>query len=208
MQVFQCIVCVTCASLSITYLLLQFSLGIPSTNSISLANYRAGFNQCASEITRVVSSLDNTDPTLRTTLLEHLAARCLATKPIDVPQTRVQLPQPVFTNQPILPKLPTPSVTSPVSLPFFPAQLQSSPGVLPAATQFQLTPYPVSSGKVALLFPTLNPLMMEPTSPATKPGLIPVIGKDLSLNSSLTPSSGVVPLGLDTRPFIWKHPIP
>jgi len=173
--------------------------GISSSNPASLANYRAGFNQCASEITRVVTGLGNTDSTLRTRLLEHLATRCLVTKPMDAADTRGQLSQASFPNQPILPKPPT-SVTSPTSLSFIP-QFQSSPGLLPA-TPYQLASYPMTNSKFAVLLPTLNPFMVDSSS-ATQPGLIPVFGKD----PKEIVSPGVAPLGMDTRPFLWK-PIP
>lgn len=173
---------------------------IPPSNQVSLANYRAGFNQCASEITRVVTGLGNTDSALRTRLLEHLATRCLVTKPMD--EARGQLPvQSSYPNQPILPKSPTSAGTVPNSLSFIP-QFQSPPKLLPT-TQYQLASYPISSSKVAVLFPTVNPFLMESSSAPSQPGLIPVFGKDLESR----PPSGVVPVGMDTRPLFWK-PVP
>lgn len=181
-------------------MILHIPAGIqPASNQASLANYRAGFNQCASEITRVVTGLGNTDATLRTRLLEHLATRCLVTKPIDAAEARGQLSQTSFPNQPILPK---PPATFPNSLSFLP-QLQSSPKVLPA-TQYQLASYPISNGKVAVLLPTVNPFLIESSSAGTQPSLIPVFGKDPK--ESMSPQ-GPVPLGMDNRPFFWK-PIP
>ena len=118
---------------------------------------------------------------------------------MDAADTRGQLSQASFPNQPILPKPPT-SVTSPTSLSFIP-QFQSSPGLLPA-TPYQLASYPMTNSKFAVLLPTLNPFMMDSSS-ATQPGLIPVFGKD----PKEIVSPGVAPLGMDTRPFLWK-PIP
>ena len=120
---------------------------------------------------------------------------------MDAADTRGQLAQSLLQNQPILPKPPT-SVTTPTSLPFIP-QLQTSPRVLPSS-QYQLASYPISNGKVAVLLPTMNPFLMDSSSNAMQPSLIPVFGKEPN-HSPTRP--GVVPLGLDTRPFIWK-PIP
>lgn len=118
---------------------------------------------------------------------------------MDASDTRAQAS---FPNQPILPKPPT-SVTSPTSMSFIP-QLQSSPRVLQPSPQYQLASYPISNGKVAVLLPTVNPFVMETSSAATQPSLIPVFGKDPK--QSVSPP-GVLPLGIDTRPFYWK-PIP
>ena len=162
-----------------------------------MANYRAGFNQCASEITRVLTGLGNTDSTLRSRLLEHLATRCLVTKPVDAADTRGQLPQVSFPNQPILPKPPI-SLSSPANFSFLP---QNSPGVLPSA-QYHLAPYPLTNGKVAVLLPTVNPFLMDSSSAvASQPNFLPVFGKDPK--HGVSPPE-VMPLGLDTRPLYWK----
>lgn len=165
-----------------------------------MANYRAGFNQCASEITRVLTALGNTDSTLRSRLLEHLATRCLVTKPVDAADTRGQLPQVSFPNPPILPKPPI-SVSSPANFSFLP---QNSPGVLPAA-QYNLASYPLMNGKVAVLLPTVNPFMMDSgCAVSTQPNFLPVFGKDPKYGVS---PPDVMPLGLDTRSLFWK-PVP
>lgn len=176
---------------------LNLSAGSSSSSPASVANYRAGFNQCASEITRVLTGLGNTDSTLRSRLLEHLATRCLVTKPVDAADARGQLPQVSFPNQPILPKPPI-SVSSPSNFSFLP---QSSPRVLPA-TQYHLASYPLTNGKVAVLLPTVNPFLMDSApAGAAQPNLFPIFSKDPK--HSVTPPE-VMPLGLDTRPLFWK----
>nr|AEW42997.1 Hes4 [Nematostella vectensis] len=42
----------------------------------SLAKYRAGYNECAAEVTRFLLSSENVSDQLRTQLLSHLASRC------------------------------------------------------------------------------------------------------------------------------------
>lgn len=171
----------------------QVSAGILPSNQASLANYRAGFNQCASEITRLLTGLGNTDSALRTRLLEHLATRCLVTKPMDTPETRGHLPEASCADQMILPR----SSPSANTLPFV-SHLQSGQKLLPPKMQYQLAPYPISNGKVAVLLPTMNPYLMESTSAVTQPSLFPVFGKDPKKS---TFQGGLVPVGMDTRPF-------
>lgn len=118
---------------------------------------------------------------------------------MDAADTRGQLPQVSFPNQPILPKPPI-SVSSPGNFSFLP---QSNPIVLPS-TQYHLASYPLTNGKVALLLPTVNPFLMDNISSsaaATQPGRIPVFGKDSKY--SMSPPE-VMPLGLDTRSLLWK----
>ena len=144
--------------------------------------------------------MGNTDTALRSRLLEHLATRCLVTKPVDAADARGQLPQlsVSFPNQPILPKPAAIPVSSPANFSFLP---QSSPRVLPAA-QYHLAYNPLTNGKVAVLLPTVNPFLMDSSSAgATQPSLIPVYGKDPK--HGVSPPE-VMPLGLDTRSLFWK----
>ncbi|KAK2566282.1 Transcription factor HES-1-A [Acropora cervicornis] len=168
----------------------------PQSNQVSLANYRAGFNQCASEITRLLTGLGNTDSALRTRLLEHLATRCLVTKPVEAAETRGHLPQTPCTNPLILPK-PPPANSLPLVSP-----LAGAPKLLPASTHYQLAPYPLSSNKVAVLLPTANPFFMESSSAAPQPSLFPVFSsKD---PTETTSRGGLLPIGLDSRPYFCK----
>lgn len=178
----------------------QQNTGNPSSNPVSLANYRAGFNQCASEITRVLTGLGNTDSALRSRLLEHLASRCLITKPAEAADLREpQSPQISFPNQPILPKPPLSTMASPANFSFLP---QSSPSFLPSA-QYHLASYPLTNGKVAVLLPTVNPFLVDSSTAtaASQPSLIPVFSKEPKHGMSPTE---MMPLGLDTRPVFWK----
>ena len=153
--------------------MLSFSTANSSSNPASHANYRAGFNQCATEITQVMD-LETTDMTLRTRLLEHLAARCLVNKPGDAADTRGQAPQFVFPSQTLLPKPLMPSTPSP-RFTFFP---QASPSFL-STTRYQApTSNPLTNAKVAVLLPTLNPFVLASSPHSSQPNLIPVLCKD------------------------------
>lgn len=58
----------------------------PSTDDASLARYRAGFNECASEVTRYLMTADNINERLQTQILSHLASYYTQTESIPKQQ--------------------------------------------------------------------------------------------------------------------------
>lgn len=133
----------------------DFFLSDTHSSSLALANYRAGFNECASEVTRVVMSLEGADLQVRTKLLHHLATCCdRATHPEFLPSSThapagVQrtLPQIVDMTE----QSPTLPATSQTSLTFKPIENFAS-----SISQYQLVPAVANGQITAILVPALS----------------------------------------------------
>jgi len=146
----------------------------PST----MARYRAGYNECANEVTRYLMSLDGLDAQVRARLLSHLASYCTPCTPDLKPaQSATEKLQQMQQAQAIaLPMasslgsthfaVPSPSLLTKHSEP--------SPSVL-NATQFQIVPGQLANGKIAaVLVPSQSG---APVAMVSSPQLIPVFNK-------------------------------
>ena len=58
----------------------------------ALARYRAGYNECASEVSRYLMTADNVDQRLQTQILSHLALTYTQNKPTRTEQVEARIP--------------------------------------------------------------------------------------------------------------------
>lgn len=143
----------------------------------TLARYRAGYNECASEMTRYLMSLDGLDPQIRARLLAHLATFCTPCGPLIKPtmttkESLQQLQQPQTITIPGItqPMGPTNFTTNL----FTAKQTEISPGSLFNATQFQIIPAQLANGKIAAV---LVQSQNSPLAMVSSPQLLPVYDK-------------------------------
>lgn len=137
------------------------------------SKYRAGFTECASEISRFLITLDGIDVQLRARLLSHVASCCNALKTVTHSNDRPLLQQP-----------PTLSSTLPT---FSAAMLSAKPienissgmasastnNIVPGNIQYQIVPGTLANGKIAaVIMPSQSPVAMVST-----PQFIPVFNK-------------------------------
>ncbi|XP_013395728.1 transcription factor HES-4-B [Lingula anatina] len=158
----------------------QMAAAVTSDPSV-LGKYRAGFNECANEVTRYMRSIDGINEDVRLHLLNHLAScaykvnqvtpsetsssASTVQQTITAPQTIAapQQPQPQ-TLQPIHVQIPSASqfttVTTPSMLPCQPQQTQQQPTVSCPQNglvqsnitgSFQLIPGTLPNGQVAYI---------------------------------------------------------
>lgn len=139
-----------------------------------MARYRAGYNECASEVSRYLMSLDGLDAQVRARLLSHLATYCTPCTPIIKPaqSTTVELQQMQQPQTIALPiASPLGSTSFAVPTPSLVKHSESSPNLLQNTTQFQIVPGQLANGKIAaVLVPSQNPQVAMISSPQ----LIPV----------------------------------
>ena len=143
----------------------------------SVARYRAGYNECASEMTRYLMSLDGLDPHVRARLLAHLASLFTPRGPLMKPtmtttESLQQLQQPQAITIPGMsqPMGPTNFTTNL----FTAKQTEISHGGLLNATQLQIIPAQLANGKIAAV---LVPSQNSPLAMVSSPQLIPVYDK-------------------------------
>jgi len=143
----------------------------------TVARYRAGYNECASEMTRYLMSLDGLDPQVRARLLAHLASFCTPCGPLIKPTMttterlqQLQQPQAITIPGITQPMGPT-SFTTNV---FTAKQTEISPGSLLNATQFQIIPAQLANGKIAAV---LVQSQNSPLAMVSSPQLLPVYDK-------------------------------
>ncbi|XP_068710096.1 transcription factor HES-4-like [Montipora foliosa] len=141
----------------------------------TIARYRAGYNECANEMTRYLMSLDGMDTQARSRLLAHLASFCTPCSPVVKP-TQLATENLQQMQQPQ-------AITIPMTQPLGPASFSTNlvtkhteinPGSLLNATQFQIVPGQLANGKIAaVLLPSQN----SPLAMVNSPQLIPVFNK-------------------------------
>ncbi|XP_058966784.2 transcription factor HES-2 [Pocillopora verrucosa] len=138
----------------------------------TMARYRAGYNECANEVSRYLMSLEGLDVQVRARLLSHLASYCTPCPPIMKPTTTTSEKLPLPQSQTI-----TLPVTSPLELSRFTSNqsksLETSPSFL-NTTQFQIVPGQLANGKIAAV---LVPSQNTPLAMVSTPHLIPVFNK-------------------------------
>ena len=139
----------------------------------TIARYRAGYNECANEMTRYLMSVDGMDAQVRARLLARLASFCTPCGPVIKPTDNLQqIQQPQSITIPISqPSGPATSLSTNVAVP---KHTEMIPGSLLHATQFQIVPGQLANGKIAaVLVPSQNP----PLALVNSPHLIPVFNK-------------------------------
>ena len=143
-------------------------------DSDAAVKYRAGFTECASEISRFLITLDGIDMQLRARLLSHVATCCNAVKNVTHSNER-----PIAHQPPTMPSsLPSFSstilTTNPVENATTASSMASSTNtILPGNLQYQIVPGTLANGKIAaVIVPSQNPVAMVST-----PQFIPVFNK-------------------------------
>lgn len=138
----------------------------------TMARFRAGYNECANEVSRYLMSLDGLDVQVRARLLSHLASYCSPCPPIMKPTTTTSENLPLQQSQAV-----TLPVTSPLELSRFTSNqsksLETTPSLL-NTTQFQIVPGQLANGKIAAV---LVPSQNTPLAMVSAPHLIPVFNK-------------------------------
>ena len=166
------------------------------------ANYRAGFNECAGEITRYLATIDGVSIDWKTTLLEHLAACCHA------PTSG----SPVFKTPlgvPYLPSMRRGPVPEPTSHALSWLQRKQGETFSRCGEPENLRPLPsgnLSDARLAaILVPSAtSPFLLTTPEPLGKPDLAPVLCKgptEISSFSGAAESLG--PQSKVWRPF-WE----
>ena len=136
-------------------------------DSGAVAKYRAGFHECASEISRFLITLDGIDVQLRARLLSHVASCCNAVKAVthsgERPLQQQPLTLPSFASLPTFPAAnPAESVTASLA--------NTTSGMLPGNAQYQIVPGTLANGKIAaVIVPSQNPVTV-----VSAPQFIPV----------------------------------
>lgn len=138
----------------------------------TMARFRAGYNECANEVSRYLMSLDGLDVQVRARLLSHLASYCSPCPPIMKPTTTTSENLPLQQSQAV-----TLPVTCPLELSRFTSNqsksLETTPSLL-NTTQFQIVPGQLANGKIAAV---LVPSQNTPLAMVSAPHLIPVFNK-------------------------------
>ncbi|EDO45031.1 predicted protein [Nematostella vectensis] len=142
--------------------------GIVPSDPSSVAQYRAGFNECALEVTRYFMANDNVDLQMKTRILSHLASVCRPCEQQQVPHN----PR-VPVQHPILPPAVSHSgsahqTSSTVSKA---TELQN---VFVGPTQFQIVPGQLANGRLAAV---LVPSPASGPGVSSMPQLLPMFSK-------------------------------
>lgn len=165
-----------------------------SPDPSALAKYRAGFNECASEVSRYLMSLNGMDTQVRSTLLAHLADCCNPVKSSSQETDRIQS----------LPQQYSPLAFGPANGPLFSptyAKPASDTSILNGATQFQIVPGQLANGKIAaVLVPASTPT--SATIVQAAPQIIPVFRPDFRGTPQAFQLQGQA-LRADTDP-LWR----
>ena len=149
-----------------------------TTDPNTMARYRAGYNECANEVTRYLMSLDGLDAQVRARLISHLAAYCTPCAPVLKPtQSPTDKPLQQFPQAPAI-ALPvaSPLVSTGFSVPtpsLVTKHAETSPNLI-NTTQFQIVPGQLANGKIAAV---LVPSQNTPVAMVSSPQLIPVFNK-------------------------------
>lgn len=145
-----------------------------------MANYRAGFNECAAEVARYLMSLDNVSDELRAHLLSHLSSYYSS-------QTQSRKWTGAHTNgiAPVSQMLRLPTRLSPPLVPAFPI-----PTAKPSDGGFSST------------------LPSPPSSPQQDNGLMRITGPSQVIFSNGMPAILVPNDGLRFLPLTWQTPTP
>lgn len=146
------------------------SIAAPDAGSV--AKYRAGFNECATEISRYLITLDGIDMQLRARLLSHMASCCNTVKTVTHTSERSIQPQPSFQS-PSLPTLQSPMLAAKPAESVT-ANIQSPANtILSTNGQYQIVPGTLANGKIAaVIVQSQNPVAMVST-----PQFIPIFNK-------------------------------
>lgn len=142
-------------------------------DSGAVAKYRAGFNECASEISRFLITLDGIDVQLRARLLSHVASCCNAVKAVTHSGERSMQQQPLTllaSPSLTLPTLPSAMLTA---KPAESVTASMASGMLSGNAQYQIVPGTLANGKIAaVIVPSQNPVAV-----VSAPQFIPVFNK-------------------------------
>lgn len=172
------------------------------TDAIAMTKYRAGFNECASEVTRFLMGMDSMDVQLRARLLSHLASCCSVVKSVSGPTENK--PTPTSIAPAPSPSAPTPAAPTPTSTESSPPRSPPSSGIISAGYHYQIVPGTLPNGKVAaVLVPSqTSPVSIMPSQ--LTPQFLPIYTKAMGDFQSL--SAGLqlqAPMRLDPDPF-WR----
>ena len=145
-----------------------------AADSSAMARYRAGYNECANEVSRYLMSLDGLSVQVRTRLLSHLASHCSPTiKPASSSTETPQMNQPQsFTAVPMTSQLELPGLGLQPTFGIA-KQLEAGTNLL-NSTQFQIVPGQLANGKIAAV---LLPSQTAPVAMVSAQQLIPVFNK-------------------------------
>ena len=167
-----------------------------------LANYRAGFNECATEISRYLASTNGLGVDLKARLLEHLAVQYHAAVAAETAGSATQKPP---LGVPCLPSMPRRAIPPSSPSLFSLLQQQQDSHIFGHSSQFQLlSAANLPDGKVAaILVPAASPLLMTTSVPPIHQELFPVLCKDPMVGSA---PGGVpkVPLSLGPGSTFWR----
>jgi len=138
------------------------------------AKYRAGFTECASEISRFLITLDGIDVQLRARLLSHVSSCCNAVKAVTHSNDRSPLQQPP-TFSSALPSLSAAMLNAKSAVDSISSGMASAStnSVLPGNVHYQIVPGTLANGKIAaVIVPSQSPVAM-----VSAPQFIPVFNK-------------------------------
>lgn len=151
----------------------QMTAALSADNTV-LSKYRAGFNECMSEVTRFLSTSEGVNTEVRSRLLNHLSACMGQMVAMNYPQ---QAPsQQAHLSQPLHVQLPS---TLPINSASMSSKLSSGDAISPKVFGgFQLVP--ATDGQFAFLIP--NPAFTTATTPVIP--LYANAGVPLAVNAS------------------------
>uniref|UniRef100_T1JGI5 Orange domain-containing protein n=1 Tax=Strigamia maritima TaxID=126957 RepID=T1JGI5_STRMM len=152
-----------------------------ATDPQIINKYRAGFGECATEVSRYVSRLDTIDPHMRTGLLNHLSTCLTSITPSRTPPGPTKT-----TNTPVHIQIPTGQVSL------------MPPVACDVVSGIQLVPSRLPNGELAFLLPTSSATSGSHITWATSPvssstSTLSPMGSDFSDISSSPEVEG--PLG-------------
>ncbi|KAM6977168.1 hairy-related 9 isoform 2-T2 [Aplochiton taeniatus] len=187
-----------------------------SADTTVLSKYRAGFNECMSEVTRFLSTSEGVNTEVRSRLLNHLSACMGQMIAMNYPQ---QAPsQQAHLSQPLHVQLPS---TLPINSASMSSKLSSGDAISPKVFGgFQLVP--ATDGQFAFLIP--NPAFTSATTPviplyanagvplavnasAMHPNSAPVSSPVHGITSFANVSQAVSPVGVsgsDSSEPVWR----
>ena len=148
--------------------------------SLTMANYRAGFNECAAEVARYLMSLENISDELRAHLLSHLSS--------------------YYCSQPQTTKW---STTSPRTNSMAPCSSQMLR--LPTKMSPSFPTFTIPTAKPnEMCFPSTLP--SPPSSPQQEGGLMRLTGPSQVILSNGMPALLVPNDGVQLLPLSWQNP--
>lgn len=148
------------------------------SDSLTMANYRAGFNECAAEVARYLMSLDNVSDELRAHLLSHLSSYyCSQAQPMKWTGPRAN------------------------SVPYSPQMLR-----LPTKLNQTVPTFPIPTAKPTTEMSFSSTLPSPPSSPQHDGGLMRLTGPSKVFLSNGMPALLVPNDGVQLLPLSWQNP--